>query len=302
MSAPGRRTRVSGGRKTPIVLSTWKHGIAANEAAWEVLTCGGSALDAVEAGVRVTESDPGVRSVGYGGYPDEECVVTLDASIMGPDGNAGAVAFMRGYKHPVSVARAVMEKTRHVMLAGEGAEEFADRQGFEREELLTDESRKRWLKWHEKKSGDRAFPEDSHDTIGMVAMDARGDLAGACTTSGLAFRMHGRVGDSPVIGAGLYVDNEVGAASATGRGEAIMKVPGSFLAVELMRGGNPPEKACRMALERIIEKHGGTTDFQAAIVAVNRSGEAGAYSVREGFEYALAADGKNELLKSGFLG
>jgi L-asparaginase/N4-(beta-N-acetylglucosaminyl)-L-asparaginase len=291
------RTRAAGKGGRPVVVSTWRHGLAANDAAWRVLDAGGSALDAVEAGVRVPEGDPEVMSVGYGGRPDEECRVTLDASIMGPDGNAGAVAFVQGYKHPISIARKVMEETDHVMLVGAGAEEFARRLGFERVDLVTDEAKRVWRKWKGGLSDmdDWLPPEENHDTIGMVALDGRGDLSGACTTSGLAFKIHGRVGDSPIIGAGLYVDNEIGAASATGKGEAVIKACGSFLVVELMREGLSPEEACSEALGRIIGRHGGEAGFQVAFVALNKAGEAGACSIEKGFEYAIARTGANEL-------
>ena len=284
--------------RNPVVISTWKHGVPANEAAWKVLSGGGSVLDAVEAGVRVPEGDPEVTSVGYGGLPDEECRVTLDACIMGPDGNAGSVAFVEGYKHPISIARKVMSDTDHVMIVGNGAEEFARKTGFPREELLTEKAREAWHKWRSGLSerDDWFPPEEDHDTIGMVALDGSGNLAGACTTSGLAFKIHGRVGDSPIIGAGMYVDNEVGAAAATGRGEAVTKTCGSFLVVELMRQGLYPREACRKALERIVEKHGGAPDFQVAYVAVNRRGETGAFSIQKGFQYALSVDGGTELI------
>lgn len=292
--------RSFGKNKGPVVISTWRHGVPANEAAWEKLSADGTALDAVEAGVRVPEGDPSVRSVGYGGLPDEDCFVTLDASIMGPDGNAGSVAFIQGYRHPISIARKVMEESDHVMIVGAGAKEFARKHGFEKKELLTDDARKAWLKW---KSGlsdkdDWLGSKENHDTIGMVALDSSGDCAGACTTSGLAFKIHGRVGDSPLIGAGMYVDNEAGAAAATGRGEAVIKTCGSFLAVEYMRQGLSPAKACRKALERIIESHGGAVDFQVAFVAVNKAGEIGALSIQKGFQYALTREGKTELIDS----
>jgi N4-(beta-N-acetylglucosaminyl)-L-asparaginase len=195
----------SGTGKKPLVISTWKHGVPANDAAWKILSAGGPALDAVEAGVRVPEGDPSVNGVGFGGLPDEECRVTLDASIMGSDGRAGAVAFIENYRHPISIARTVMETTDHVFIVGEGAEEFARKQGFSREELLTEAAREAWIKWKQGMSDkDDWFPKDlDHDTIGMVAIDAAGNLAGACTTSGLAFKIHGRVGDSPIIGAGM---------------------------------------------------------------------------------------------------
>ncbi|MBU8922531.1 MAG: isoaspartyl peptidase/L-asparaginase [Bacteroidales bacterium] len=290
-------------KDNPVVISTWKHGIPANDAAWKLLSSGGSALDAVEQGVRVPEADPEVTSVGYGGYPDEDCRVTLDACIMGPDGSTGSVAFIEGYKHPISIARKVMEETDHDMIVGKGAEEFARKHGFKKVDLLTEKARDGWMKWKAKMSDqDDWLPKkENHDTIGMVALDAKGQLAGACTTSGLAFKIHGRVGDSPIIGAGMYVDNEVGAVAATGRGEAVIRVCGSFLVVELMRQGMSPQEACREALERIIEKHGGKTDFQVGFVALNRGGEHGAMSLAKGFEYALAAGGRNELYKAEYI-
>lgn len=286
-----------------VVISTWSHGVAANEAAGALLSNGGNALDAVEQGVRVSESNPEVNTVGLGGWPNEEGVVELDASIMwGKTGNAGAVASLREIVNPVSVARLVMERTDHVMLVGEGALRFALAHGFKRENLLTERARKGWLKWKENLSEkDDWFPPESHDTIGMVALDGNGDLAGACTTSGLAWKIPGRVGDSPIIGAGMYVDNAVGGAAATGRGEAVIKVCGSFLVVELMRQGRSPQQACEEALQRIIERSGGSPDFQDAFIALNKDGEIGAASIQEKFEYALWRDGKNKLHKGKFL-
>jgi N4-(beta-N-acetylglucosaminyl)-L-asparaginase len=298
----GPSARAAGGKR-PIVVSTWRHGIPANEAAWKVLSSGGKALDAVEAGANVPEGDPTVMSVGYGGLPDEDCRVTLDASIMGPDGNAGSVAFIEGYKHPISIARRVMKETDHVMIVGSGAEELARRLGFPRENLLTDGARRAWQEWKAGLSdADDWFPpEENHDTIGIVALDAAGDLAAACTTSGLAYKIRGRVGDSPVVGAGMYVDNEVGAAAATGRGEAVMKICGSFLVVESMRRGLSPGKACKKALERILEKSGGKVDFQVGFIALSKEGEIGALSLQRGFEYALFEDGKNRLIEAEYL-
>ncbi|MEZ4852110.1 MAG: N(4)-(beta-N-acetylglucosaminyl)-L-asparaginase, partial [Bacteroidia bacterium] len=220
----------------PVVVSTWNHGQAANAAAWEILSHGGSALDAAEAGVRVTEADPEVRTVGYGGYPDRDGVVTLDACIMNEKGDCGSVAFLQDIKHPVSVARKVMEETPHVMLVGKGALDFALAQGFKQENLLTPESEKDWLEWKAKNTETR--PEiniENHDTIGLLTLDQKGNLSGACTTSGASYKYHGRVGDSPIIGAGLYVDNEVGGATATGWGEAVIRAVGCFLVVEFMR-------------------------------------------------------------------
>ncbi|HUH33939.1 MAG TPA: N(4)-(beta-N-acetylglucosaminyl)-L-asparaginase, partial [Daejeonella sp.] len=246
----------------PIVISTWDFGIAANAAAWKVLKNNGRALDAVEMGAHVPESDPKNQSVGFGGLPDRDGKVTLDACIMDEFGNCGSVAALEHILHPISVARKVMEKTPHVMLVGDGALQFALEQGFKRTNLLTPESIKAWKEWVKKAEykpvinienrsfSPRKLPgnEYNHDTIGMLAMDAKGNLSGACTTSGMAYKLHGRVGDSPIIGAGLYVDNEIGGATSTGVGEEVIRNVGSFLVVELMRQGYPPEEACKEAV------------------------------------------------------
>ncbi|WP_224996293.1 isoaspartyl peptidase/L-asparaginase family protein [Cesiribacter sp. SM1] len=271
----------------PLVISTWNHGLPANEAAWAILSKGGSALDAVEAGVMVPEADPQVRTVGYGGYPDREGKVTLDACIMDKDSNCGAVAFLEHIKHPIAVARKVMEETPHVMLVGEGALAFALSQGFEKENLLTPESEQDWKNWLIESKYQPVINIENHDTIGMLALDEEGNLAGACTTSGASYKMHGRVGDSPIIGAGLYVDNEVGAATATGLGEAVIRTVGSHLVVELMRQGNAPEKACRLAVERIIKKHKDVSNLQVGFIALNKQGEYGGYCIHSGFDYAV---------------
>ena len=281
----------------PLVISTWNHGIAANNEAFNILKEGGRALDAVEAGVNVSENDPQVMSVGYGGRPDASGKVTLDSCIMDETGNAGAVGFIQGIKNPVSVARKVMEETRHVFLVGKGAEAFAAEKGFKQENLLTAEAEKQWLKWkteQEKKSD----PQRDHDTIGLLAVDVKGNLAGACTTSGLAYKIHGRVGDSPIIGAGLYVDNHVGAAAATGVGEECIKICGSFLVVENMRRGASPEEACFDALERVAKRHPAQPGFQLAFVALNTAGETGAASLVPGFEYALKTPETDKLIPS----
>jgi N4-(beta-N-acetylglucosaminyl)-L-asparaginase len=309
MKAFGARLRgsqISGPKvagKKPIVISTWKHGVPANDAAWKILSGGGTALDAVEAGARVPEGDPNVMSVGYGGIPDEDCRVTLDASIMGPDGRAGSVAFVQNYMHPISVARKVMEETDHVMLVGKGAEEFARKNGFPKENLLTDAAREAWLKWKATETDkDDWFPSDlDHDTIGILALDASGNLAGACTTSGLAFKIHGRVGDSPIIGAGMYVDNEVGTAASTGKGEEVIRSVGSHLVVEFMRDGLSPQDACKAALERILKRHAATPTFQVAFIALSKDGRYGALALQKDFQYALAVDGKNELINGEYL-
>lgn len=273
----------------PIVVSTWQHGIAANVAAWKILSANGRALDAVEAGVRESEADPAVTSVGYGGLPDREGNVTLDACIMDERGRCGSVAYLSHIKHPISVARRVMEKTPHVMLVGEGALQFALAEGFAKENLLTAESRKAWEDWKSSNPGP-VKPKiniENHDTIGMLAIDSQGDLSGACTTSGLAWKLPGRVGDSPIIGAGLYVDNEIGGAAATGVGEAVIRAVGSFLVVELMRQGHTPQEACRLATERVIHKNSNWREVQVGFIALDKSGRCGGYCIQPGFDYAV---------------
>lgn len=272
----------------PIVVSTWDFGIEANQAAWEILSKKGRALDAVEAGVKIPEGNPKERSVGLGGRPDRDGYVTLDACIMDEFANIGSVACLEHIVHPISVARAVMEKTPHVMLVGEGALQFALSQGFQKENLLTPESEAEWKEWLKEKMYQPKVNIENHDTIGMIALDMNGNLSGACTTSGMAFKMHGRVGDSPIIGAGLYVDNEVGAATATGHGEEVIRIAGSHLVVELMRQGFSPEIACKKAVERIMKiKKGKIGELQVGFIAINKNGEHGAYCLQGGFTYAV---------------
>ncbi len=289
----GRRLpwAAASGSGWPVTLATWKHGRASTEAAWSVLSSGERALDAVERGVNVCESNPDVMSVGLGGLPDEDGRVTLDACIMGPDGNAGAVACLEGFANPVSVARKVMEYTDHVLIVDEGARRLARVFGFKEEKLLTDRARRRWLRWKlGMSSSDDWLERENHDTVGVLALDNAGNLAGACSTSGLAFKIHGRVGDSPLIGAGLYVDNRVGAAAATGKGEAVIKISGSFLVVEFMRAGAAPQEACEAALERMVAHYGGKTDFQNCFIALNKRGQTGAASLQSGFEYSIRTE------------
>jgi N4-(beta-N-acetylglucosaminyl)-L-asparaginase len=285
----------------PVVVSTWNHGQAANEAAWEILLHGGRALDAVEAGVRVTESDPNVRTVGIGGYPDRDGKVTLDACIMDEKGDCGSVAFLQYIENPISVARKVMEETPHVMLVGAGALQFALEQGFEKKNLLTPASEKDWQEWLAKENRPEK-PEinvENHDTIGLLALDANGNLSGACTTSGASYKLHGRVGDSPIIGAGLYVDNEIGGAVATGWGEAVIRVVGCHLTVEFMRQGHSPEEACRLAVERVISKNPDYKEIQVGFLALNKQGQYGSYCIQPGFDYAiLDRNTPNELIKA----
>lgn len=269
----------------PVVVSTWNFGMRANEEAWKILEKSGRALDAVEWGVRQVEADPDNHTVGLGGYPDRDGHVTLDACIMDESGNAGAVCFLQDIVHAVSVARKVMEKTPHVLLAGEGARQFALTQGFEKRNLLTEPARQAWEEWQKTSEYKPVINIENHDTIGMLALDSAGNLSGACTTSGLAYKMHGRVGDSPIIGAGLYVDNDVGAATATGMGEAVLKTCGTFLVVELMRQGRSPAEACKEAVMRIVKKQN-YRDFQIGFLALDKKGNSGSYCIHPGFQYA----------------
>lgn len=287
----------------PIVISTWNFGIQANVEAWKILSAQGRALDAVEAGARVPEGDPKETSVGLGGLPDRDGRVTLDACIMDENGNCGSVAFLQHIVHPISVARMVMEKTPHIMLSGDGALQFALANGFKKEKLLTKESEKAWKEWLKTAQYKPVANIENHDTIGIVAMDAQGNLSGACTTSGMAYKMHGRIGDSPIIGAGLYVDNEIGAATATGVGEEVIRIVGCHLVVELMRQGNSPEDACRLAVERILKKNPARAkEVQVGFLALNKNGEYGAFCLQKGFNYAVHDASGNKLVdaKSNF--
>ena len=283
----------------PLILSTWNHGLPANADAWAKLQETGSILDAVEAGVRNTELDMENLSVGLQGLPDREGITTLDASIMTGDGSCGSVAFVRQVKHPISLARAVMEKTPHVMLVGEGARQFAIAEGFPmEEEKLSPKAQEAYDKWKVTSQYKPIINIENHDTIGMIGIDAQGKLAGSCTTSGLAYKMHGRVGDSPIIGAGLYVDDEVGAATATGLGESIIRICGSFLIVELMRQGRTPQEACEEAVKRLVAKNKNIKDIQAGFLAINKYGEVGSYAVHPGFNFAQATAKGNVLIDS----
>lgn len=299
----------------PLVVSTWDFGKTANIAAWEVLEKKVRAVDAVEAGVRVPEADPKNQTIGYGGLPDRDGYVTLDACIMDEFYNCGSVMALQHIMHPISVARLVMEKTPHIVLVGDGALQFALANGFKKENLLTPESEKAWKEWlkeakyePEMNIENRLFDKDkdpmpggpdNHDTIGMLAMDAKGNLGGACTTSGMAFKMHGRVGDSPIIGAGLYVDNEVGAATSSGVGEEVIRIVGSHLVVELMRQGYTPEAACKEAVLRIIKRNPEKSKkIQVGFVALNKKGECGAYALQKGFSYSVRSNKVNKVYPS----
>lgn len=283
--------------KRPVLISTWDHGLPANAKGWEILDSGGYALDAVEQGIRVVEADPKSMSVGYGGLPDRDGKVTLDACIMDEQFRCGAVAFLQEIKHPVSVARRVMDQTPYVMLAGEGALQFALAQGFKRENLLTPEAEAVWQKWLKNSNYKPGINWENHDTIGMLGLDHAGKLCGACSTSGMAFKMHGRIGDSPLIGAGLYVNGAAGAACATGNGELMIRVAGSHAVVELMRQGKSPQKACQLVVQRIVEAHPKLDkDMQVGFLALSPKGQVGAFSLWPGFNYALCDADGNRLL------
>jgi N4-(beta-N-acetylglucosaminyl)-L-asparaginase len=310
-SLPGNEAVKSG----PLVISTWDFGQVANLEAWKTLGTGGRALDAVEAGVKIPEADPTNHSVGYGGLPDRDGHVTLDACIMDEFYNCGSVMCLEHIMHPIAVARLVMEKTPHVVLSGEGALQFALANGFTKENLLTRESEMMWKEWlktskynpvanienrmYDKNKDTMPGGPSNHDTIGMVAMDAKGNFGGACTTSGLAYKMRGRVGDSPIIGAGLYIDNEVGGATSTGVGEEVIKIVGSHLIVELMRQGASPQQACMEAIHRIIKRNAARTkDIQVGFLALNKKGAYGAYALQKGFTYSVKSNTTEKIFKA----
>jgi N4-(beta-N-acetylglucosaminyl)-L-asparaginase len=301
--------------KKPIVISTWDFGKAANAVAWEHLKNGKRAVDAVEQGVQVPEADPTNQSVGYGGLPDRDGFVTLDACIMDEFYNCGSVMYLQNIMHPIAVARLVMEKTPHVVLVGDGALQFAMANGFKKENLFTPESEKAYKEWlktskyepvmnvenklYNKEKDPMPGGPNNHDTIGMVALDANGNMGGACTTSGMAFKMHGRVGDSPIIGAGLYVDNEIGAATSTGVGEEVIRIVGSHLVVELMRQGKTPQEACEEAVRRIIKRSPEKSKkIQVGFLALNNKGEYGAYALQKGFTYSVRSESEEKVYQS----
>ena len=301
----------------PIIISTWDEGKNVNAAAWNILAKKGRALDAIEAGAKYIENKISC-CVGLGGNPDRDGIVTLDACVMDEHANCGAVAGLEQIKHPLSVARKVMETTPHVLLVGNGAQQFAVENGFEKEPaVLSEEAAKEYKNWlnkneykpsinieNKKQNGPYApnFFDDgspNHDTMAMIAMDANGNLSGGVTTSGLAFKIHGRVGDSAVIGAGLFVDNEIGAATSSGVGEEVIRICGTHLVVELMRNGNSPEQACKKAVERIIKRNPAKAKaIQVGFVAVNKKGEYGAYAIQQGFAFAVKSNGEDKIYQS----
>ena len=283
----------------PKVISTWSPGLTANKSAIELLSTDYSAVDAVEKSLNIIEADPQNTSVGIGGIPDENGIVTLDACIMDHEFNCGSVTYLQDIINPISVARMVMEKTPHVILSGKGAYDFAIKNGFKHSNLLTDNSYEKWMEW--KKENTLKKPiinHENHDTIAMIAMDKDGKIAAGCTTSGWAYKVHGRVGDSPIIGAGIYVDPDVGAACATGLGEAVIKICGSHTIVELMRNGLSPKEACENAINRIKRSNKSLENLQVGFLAMNSSGEVGSHSMYSGFQYASQDKKQSELINS----
>lgn len=279
----------SGTAKPPLIVSTWPFGKPANDRALQVLQSGGSGLDAVEQGVGVAEADPLNDSVGLAGMPNADGVVQLDACIMsGPGHKAGSVAAVEGIVHPIGVARKVMETTRHVMLVGDGARRFALRHGFKTGPKVAPEEWRAWKEWKRKKAAEAARAAGKgHDTIALVVLTADGHLYGGCSTSGLAYKIPGRVGDSPLIGGGLYVDEEVGAAGATGVGENVLRYCGTFLVVEMMRNGLSPQEACVETIRRIARMDPRGMDLAISFIAIDRKGRFGGASAGRGFEFAV---------------
>ena len=281
----------------PVILATWQHNHKAVAKAWQVMQQSKNILDAIEQGIQVTEADPTDQSVGLGGLPDRDGKVTVDACIMDEEGNCGSIMALEHILHPISVARMVMEKTPHVQIAGEGALQFALEMGFKKVNLLTPESEKAWKAWLKQNKYNPMTTmqnlyekiEKSHDTIGVIALNNEGHIAGGCSTSGMAYKMRGRIGDSPIIGSGLYVDREVGAATATGVGEELVRICGSHTVVEYMRNGHSPEEACRLAIMRLVKMRGEekVKHLQIALVALNTKGEYGCYALTKGFSMAV---------------
>ncbi len=279
--------------KGPVAICTWEF-TNANATAGKLLDEGQSALNAVVEGVAVEEENIKNTTVGKGGSPDREGNVTLDACVMDHKGNCGAVMCVEDITHVAALARKVMEDTPHVILAGEGAKEFAVNNGFTAENLLTESSEMAWKEWLKESKYQPIINIENHDTIGMLALDVNGDISGACTTSGLAYKMKGRVGDSPIIGSGLFVDNAIGGAVATGMGEEVIKTVGSFLIVELMRNGMSPQEACEEAVRRIVTTNPNHVNFQVAYIALNKQGETGCYCIHPGFKMMKYEEGINK--------
>jgi N4-(beta-N-acetylglucosaminyl)-L-asparaginase len=271
----------------PIVISTWQNK-KANDVAMQALGQGKSSIEALVEGIKIPESNPDEQSVGYGGRPDRDGNVSLDACIMDEKGNAGSVACIKHYEHPIEVAKLVMEKTPHVMLVGDGADQFASEMGLPSKNLLTEKSKAEYLEWKKTSKYEPKANIERHDTIGMLCIDKNGTITGGCSTSGMAYKMAGRVGDSPIIGAGLFVDNEIGACTATGHGEYLLRFPGAILVVEYMRNGDHPQLACEKVIKRLVEKNKAKTEeYQIGLIAVNKKGQVGYYSARKGFSVTI---------------
>ena len=278
-------------------ISTWKT-TEANLMAGSLLEKGVDALSAAVSGVAVEEENPKNTTVGYGGAPDRSGIVTLDACVMNHMGDCGSVIAVENIINVARLAKDVMEKTPHVMLAGKGAQEFAISEGYKREDLLTQKSKEDWKKWLESEDYKPIINIENHDTIGMLCLDKNNNISGACTTSGLAYKMKGRVGDSPIIGSGLFIDNKIGGAVATGLGEEVLKTVGSFLVVELMRQGKSPQEACEAAVKRIVKSNSQKDKFQVAYIAINKNGEVGSYSIEPGFTFMDYYNGENKEVKT----
>ncbi len=295
VSAMSTKLRAVSLNFTPMVrsISTWKT-TEANQKAGQMLDKGEHALDAAVAGVAIEEENPKNTTVGYGGAPDRTGKVTLDACVMNHLGDCGSVVAVENIVNVARLAKDVMEKTPHVMLSGKGAEEFAISQGYKKTDLLTDQSKKEWEEWLKDQDYRPIINIENHDTIGMLCIDKNNNLSGACTTSGLAYKMKGRVGDSPIIGSGLFIDNKIGGAVATGLGEEVVKTVGSFLVVELMRQGLSPQEACEKAIKRIVSNNSQENKFQVAYIAMNKKGQVGSYSIEPGFTYMDYVNGKNK--------
>ena len=274
-------------------ISTWKTS-EANYKSGSLLDSGTDALNAAVIGVAVEEENPKNTTVGIGGAPDRSGNVTLDACVMNHLGDCGSVVAVENIMNVARLAKDVMEKTPHVMLAGKGAEEFAISEGYKKINLLTETSKKDWEKWLENEEYKPIINIENHDTIGMLCLDKNNNISGACTTSGLAYKMKGRIGDSPIIGSGLFIDNKIGGAVATGLGEEVVKTVGSYLVVELMRQGMSPQEACETAIKRIVSTNSQENKFQVAYIAMNKNGEVGSYSIEPGFSYMDYYNGENK--------
>lgn len=306
LSFTRREFNVSSESIDPVSIATWRFGLKTTSKAMDLLEKGSSAMDATEAGVKICEADPKERSVGLGGRPDRDGKVTLDACCMDHLGNIGSVAAVEDIVHVSSLARAVMEKTPHVMLVGAGARQFAMEMGFPKEKLLVEDSKREWENWMKSSKYNPIINVENHDTIGQLSLDKYGHLAGICTTSGMSYKMHGRVGDSPIIGAGLYVDGDIGAATATGHGEEVIRVVGSYRVVAEMEKGLSPQMACEEAVRKIYNffkrRKASLKDTQIGFIAMNKRGEVGGYSLRSGFQFAISRPGnKSELIDANFL-